>query len=230
MIARKKLVRNLKGGNEARGQVRRRLKFRPIFCPFFSLTSFPSGYPFSLSCTLDPLPLFYPSTHARAYTYFHQFLPSSPPRASITPHYSPPHFYPLASVLGKPGIIRLVSSLFSNMYTHVCTPLTPSLPPPSFIYLVPPSQPPSFLPRLTGRVLFLFSRAFPSSSIESRERLAAGFIDSATYVSFPSVISVSPKLYFAYRTHPAFYFFYEIRKPRAHEFPHQIVTICTGLT
>lgn len=75
MIARK-TVQNLKGGNETRGQVRRRLKFRPIFCPFFrfSLSPLCDYRPPSLTHSVR-FPLFSPSAHARAYIFANFSLP-----------------------------------------------------------------------------------------------------------------------------------------------------------
>lgn len=93
MIARKKRARNLKGGNEAREQVRGRLKSSCLPYPFFGfpLRVFPLGMCLTLSLSFSLaapliLSLRSSSAHARARIYF----PVSPIPPAVFPLPSPP--------------------------------------------------------------------------------------------------------------------------------------------
>lgn len=160
-------MRNLKGGNEARGQVRRRLKFRPIFCPFFSfsLLVFPLWLPFSLSHTLNPLPLFSPFAYARASIYFRQFLslPPSPYRELQSHPIILPIFHPLSLVLGEPGIAS--PPCLADVHPRMRTPRTlPSAP--LLIHLSQPTLAASLLSPSVNRsrpISLLSLRAFSPS-------------------------------------------------------------------
>lgn len=176
MIARKN-VQNLKGGNEARGQVRRRLKFRPIFCPFFSFSRLsPLWLPFSLLLhTQSVLPYSLPPlTHARTHIFANFSLSLSllvyRERASIAPHH-PLHFsssFPL--VLGKPGITSLSHRPHpAGVHPRMCTPRTlPSAP--LLIHLPRPTLAASLLSPPVSPVVSYFlsiSRAFSPSRYRS---------------------------------------------------------------
>lgn len=189
MIVRK-TVRNLKGGNETRGQVRRRLKFRPIFCPFFSFSLSPRwllGDSSSLSHSTR-FPLFSPSAHARAYIIFANFsLPlyrESQSHPIVLPIFHP---LPLFSINRK-SLISSSSSQRTPTYAH------PSYPPfrPSSHSSISshPPQPPCSLPRLTGRVLFLFYLSCFPSEILKRENDWEPSLLIPWRVSSPSAIPV----------------------------------------
>lgn len=206
-------MRNLKGGNEARGQVRRRLKFRPIFCPFFSfsLLVFPLWLPFSLSHTLNPLPLFSPFAYARAYIYFRQFLCPSPYRELQSHPIILPIFHPLSLVLGKPGFAS--PPRLANVHPRLRTPCT--LPPaPLLIHL-------SQLTLTASLLSPLINRSRPISllslrrDIEARDRLTREQprLLIPWRISSPSAIPVPPELHSVCRTCPTF--LREIREPRA---------------
>lgn len=172
MIARKN-VQNLKGGNETRGQVRRRLKFRPIFCPFFSfsLLVLPLWLPFSLSHTRSVRSPLILSLRSRTRVYF-RIIPLRR-RLQSHPH-RPPRFFilslPCSRQTGNRSHGPRPPNVRPRMYAH---PFVPSLAAPLLIHLsrIPPSHPP-FLPRprLTGRVLFpSYLSRFPYAEIWQRE-------------------------------------------------------------
>lgn len=148
MIERKKHARNLKGGNEAREQVRGRLKSSDLPYPFFSypLHVFPLGVylSFSLAASL----VFSPrssSAHARARTYF----PVSPIPPAV-------FFSPFSSVILIEScfIILFSLSLYHFLYflfpgEHKDLPIslssqrTPTYSHPLFIPFVPSFHPSS---------------------------------------------------------------------------------------